>query len=79
MRTDPEIAMASASVAVHAIQIRDLRLRFGDPDVFAAECSCGWRGEERHAGNPERAARRDGAEHLERATGVVTGRRFRRR
>lgn len=30
--------------ATHTIQIRDLRRRFGDPEAFAAECSCGWRG-----------------------------------
>jgi hypothetical protein len=32
----------------HAIRVRDLRIRFGDADAFAAECSCGWR----HAGSP---------------------------
>jgi len=38
--------------AAHTIQIRDLRLRFGDLDAFAAECSCGWRGENRMPATP---------------------------
>jgi hypothetical protein len=49
----------------HAILVRDLRSRFGDPELYAAECSCGWRGEERRTSNPARAARRDGARHVE--------------
>jgi anti-anti-sigma factor len=38
-----EDALASLG---HSIRVRDLRARFGDTDTFAAECSCGWRGEE---------------------------------
>ena len=62
--------------ATHSIRVRDLRMRFGDPESYAAECSCGWRGAERIAGNPARVARRDGTEHLERAIGApLPGRR----
>jgi hypothetical protein len=55
---------------MHTILIRDLRSRFGDPEVYVAECSCGWRGEERTTANPERTARRDGAQHVEGEQGV---------
>jgi anti-sigma B factor antagonist len=50
----------------HSVTIRDLRARFGDPEAFRAECSCGWLGEvrtdQRTAG---RTARRDGAVHVD--------------
>jgi hypothetical protein len=26
----------------HEFRVRDRRARFGDPEVYAAECSCGW-------------------------------------
>jgi len=42
----------------HTIQIRDPRLRFGEPEVYVAECSCGWRGEEGITGYAARPARR---------------------
>jgi hypothetical protein len=48
----------------HAIRIRDLRLRIGAPDVYAAHCSCGWMGDERRGRAGMRAAVKDGRAHL---------------
>jgi hypothetical protein len=50
----------------HSIRVRDLRLRFGDTESYAAECSCGWRGPT-HTGwqTAAREARRDGAVHVD--------------
>ena len=50
----------------HAIKIRDLRLRYGAPEVFAAQCSCGWLGEERRSRSGERTALQDGRRHIDR-------------
>jgi anti-anti-sigma factor len=47
----------------HSIQVKDARLRFGDPPAYSAQCSCGWRGEERTGGTAKRVAGRDGREH----------------
>jgi hypothetical protein len=47
----------------HAIRLRDLRARFGDPESYAAECACGWRGEEHTGINAARAARLDASRH----------------
>ena len=44
-----KLAYTLAMVVEHAITIRDLRLRYGAPEVFAAQCSCGWLGEERRS------------------------------
>ena len=55
--------IASFRPGQHSIQVRDLRLRFGDPEAYAAQCSCGWLGETRAA---ERPARRDGTQHVDR-------------
>jgi hypothetical protein len=52
-------------VAGHETRVRDRRLRFGDPDVYAAECSCGWLGPSRDGRYGDRDAGRDGFEHLE--------------
>jgi hypothetical protein len=49
----------------HEIRIRDVRLRFDAPEVFAAQCSCGWRGEERRGRAGERTALQDGRRHVE--------------
>lgn len=49
----------------HSIRIRDLRLRFGDAESCAAECSCGWRGDERRGPSGARQAHRDGQAHLD--------------
>ena len=54
--------IASFRPGEHSIQVRDLRLRFGDPDAYAAQCSCGWLGETRAT---ERPARRDGTQHVD--------------
>jgi anti-sigma B factor antagonist len=59
-------AVASFQPREHAITVRDLRARFGDPEAFRAECSCGWQGGTR--GDPRMAgrhARRDGAVHID--------------
>ena len=47
----------------HAIKVRDLRLRYGAPDVFAAHCSCGWIGGERRGDYAQGDAQLDGARH----------------
>jgi anti-anti-sigma factor len=47
----------------HAVRIRDLRARFGDPDAFAAECTCGWKGELRTGVLAMRRARGDANDH----------------
>lgn len=64
----PIHATRSAGIATfqrseHLIQIRDLRLRFGDPEAHAAQCYCGWLGETRAM---ERQAERDGTQHVDR-------------
>lgn len=48
----------------HVIRVRDLRERFGDNEVYAAECSCGWNGEPRSDITGARTARRDGIDHV---------------
>ena len=53
--------------AEHTIKIRDRRLRFGEPEDFAAACSCGWAGEDRRGHTAERDARWDGRRHAESA------------
>jgi hypothetical protein len=47
----------------HVTKLRDLRRRFGEPEAYAAECSCGWTSESRHGETAEREARRDGRRH----------------
>jgi hypothetical protein len=47
----------------HTIRLRDLRRRFGEPEAYAAQCSCGWTGEPRHGPTADRDARRDGRRH----------------
>lgn len=47
----------------HTVRIRDMRERFGDPEAFAAECSCGWQGEPRRGTLAKRTARSDGNTH----------------
>lgn len=58
-------AIASVRHTEHVINIRDLRLRFGDPDLHAAECSCGWRGEPHSGRTAERSARREATLHVD--------------
>jgi anti-sigma B factor antagonist len=49
----------------HATAIRDLRQRFGAPEVYAASCSCGWRGEPCRGHAAERTARRTAVVHID--------------
>jgi hypothetical protein len=49
----------------HVVKIRDLRARFGEPEAYAAQCSCGWAGERREGPTGGREARRDGLRHAE--------------
>jgi len=55
----------------HSVKVRDLRARFGEPDAFAAQCSCGWTGERREGLTAAREARRDGRVHAESARGTA--------
>jgi hypothetical protein len=50
---------------VHEIRIRDLRARFGDAEIYRAECACGWAGEPRTGRLADRTARREGLAHVE--------------
>jgi anti-anti-sigma factor len=59
-------AIASVRHNEHVIHIRDLRLRFGDPEVRSAECSCGWSGEAHTGRTAERSARREATLHVDR-------------
>jgi hypothetical protein len=52
-------------VDAHVITIRDLRLRYDAPDVFAAQCSCGWMGDERRGRMGQWRAVVDGDRHRE--------------
>ena len=63
-------AIASVRHNEHVIHIRDLRLRFGDPDLHAAECSCGWRGEVHAGRTAERSARREATLHVDSERGA---------
>jgi hypothetical protein len=70
-QTEPEVQTETTPGAVvdfveHAVRIRDLRLRVDAPEMYAAHCSCGWRGEEHRGHVGERLARREGREHGER-------------
>jgi hypothetical protein len=49
----------------HSVKVRDLRARFGEPEAFAAECTCGWAGDRRDGLTGAREARRDGRAHAE--------------
>jgi anti-anti-sigma factor len=61
-----QAAITRIHTGAHSIRIRDLRLRFGDSETYAAECSCGWTGDSRTRWQTAaREARRDGAVHVE--------------
>ena len=49
----------------HVTQIRDLRVRFGDDERFAAECSCGWRGDQHTGERALRASRAEARAHAD--------------
>ena len=57
----------ASPVDAHTIRLRDLRNRFGEPEKWVAECTCGWRGNAHEGLNSDRSARRDGMRHCERA------------
>jgi anti-anti-sigma factor len=60
-------AIASVRHNEHVINIRDLRQRFGDPEVRSAECSCGWTGTSHTGHTAERSARREATLHVDQA------------
>jgi hypothetical protein len=49
----------------HSITVRDLRQRYGDPEEYQAQCSCGWLGERHTGGFAARSAGREGDRHVE--------------
>jgi anti-anti-sigma factor len=55
-----EAALASLE---HVVRVRDLRTRYGDPDAFAGECSCGWRGEIHNGLLARKRAKADATAH----------------
>ena len=58
--TRPSITPA---VHGHAPAVRDLRSRFGAPEVYGAECTCGWTGQRREGQAGERLAVLDAMRH----------------
>jgi anti-anti-sigma factor len=61
-----DAAIARIRTGEHTIRIRDLRLKFGDTESYAAECSCGWAGDAHTRWQTAaREARRDGAVHVD--------------
>jgi hypothetical protein len=67
LEPSPSIAIDGLGHAapMHKIVIRDLRARFGDPEAYAAHCSCGWASDTRTGRLADRVARRDGLAHIE--------------
>jgi hypothetical protein len=49
----------------HETRLRDRRARFGDPEAFVAECTCGWTSELHTGRFADRLARRAGVMHSE--------------
>jgi len=60
-------AIASVRHNEHVINIRDLRERFGDPELCSPECSCGWTGGSHTGRTAERSARREATLHIDEA------------
>ncbi|MDP9258942.1 MAG: STAS domain-containing protein [Actinomycetota bacterium] len=58
-------AIAGVRHNEHVIHIRDLRQRFGDPEICSAECSCGWSGASHTGRTAERSARREATLHVD--------------
>jgi anti-anti-sigma regulatory factor len=58
-------AIASIRHNEHEIHVRDLRQRFGDPEVRSAQCSCGWTGGSHTGRTAERSARREATLHVD--------------
>jgi anti-anti-sigma factor len=65
IHTTRSAAIASIRHNEHVIHIRDLRQRFGDPEVRSAECSCGWSGGAHTGRTAERSARREATLHVD--------------
>lgn len=49
----------------HSLTVRDLRERYGDPEEYQPQCSCGWIGERHTGGFAARSAGREGDRHAE--------------
>lgn len=63
---DPSPPIAVDGIApAHETRVRDLRLRFGDPETYVAECSCGWVSQQHTGRLADRAARREGLAHVD--------------
>jgi anti-anti-sigma factor len=60
-------AIASVRHNEHVIHVRDLRERFGDPELCSPECSCGWVGGSHSGRTAERSARREATLHIDEA------------
>jgi anti-anti-sigma factor len=58
-------AIAGVRHNEHVINVRDLRQRFGDPEICSAECSCGWTGAAHTGRTAERSARREATLHID--------------
>ena len=61
----PREPLGAPTADDHTVGVRDLRLRFGAPEIYAAQCTCGWTGDEHRGRGGERLARRDGRAHAE--------------
>jgi len=57
-------ALVADGLEVHTMRVRDLRERFGDEEVYVAECSCGWTGTQHSDITAARTARREGLNHV---------------
>jgi anti-anti-sigma regulatory factor len=60
-------AIASVRHNEHVINVRDMRERFGDPELCSPECSCGWTGGSHSGRTAERSARREATLHIDEA------------
>jgi hypothetical protein len=49
----------------HSITVTAESARFGDPDIFTAQCACGWQGGSFAAAVGARIARRQAARHID--------------
>jgi hypothetical protein len=67
LEPSPPLAMDGTLPAAptHEIRVRDRRTRFGDPENYVAECTCGWNSEPHTGRLADRAARRNGLTHVE--------------
>lgn len=49
----------------HDTRVRDLRASYAEPEVYAAQCSCGWRGTQYDGPTARRRAGGDATEHAQ--------------